>query len=106
MCRKGSAENVNFLFCINSAPRIQIAQQVQPRMECAPAGSVHVEQPVQYVPEGHHIVIKQLPKVLRLLLAQQMLVVMYVTVFFISLALFCSLGLDFNFSFIIVCEQE
>ena len=76
---------------MNSAPRIQIAQQVQPRTECAPAGCVHVEQPVQYVPEQPHIVIRHLPLLLRLLLAHQMLVVMYVTIFFISLTLFCSL---------------
>ena len=71
----------NFSFCINSAPQIPIAQQVQPRMECAPMGCVHVEQPVQYVPERPQLVIRPLPKLLRLLLAQQMLVAMYVTIF-------------------------
>ena len=83
--------NVNFSFCINSAAQIQIAPQVQPRMECAPVGCVHVEQPAQYVPEQPQLVIRPLPKLLRLSLAQQMLVVMYVTIFFISLTLFCSL---------------
>ena len=72
---------------------MQIAQQVQPKMECASVESVPVEQPEQYVPERPQLVIRQLPKLLRLLLAQQMLVVMYVTIFFISLTLFCSLGL-------------
>ena len=48
-------------------------------------GRVHVEQPVLYVPERPHIVLKQLPKLLQLLLAHQMLVVMYVTIFLISL---------------------
>ena len=85
--------NVIFSFCINSAPRIQIAQQVQPRMEFAPVGCVHVEQPVQYVPERHQLVIKQLPKLLRLLLVQQMLVAMYVTIFLISLTMFSSLDI-------------
>ena len=87
MCRLGSALfcNVNFSSSINSAPQIQIAQQVQPRMECAPVGSVHVEQLVQYVPERPQLVIKYLPKVPRLLLAHQMLVVMYVAIFLTSM---------------------
>ena len=83
--------NVNFSFCINSAARIQIAQQVQPRMEFAPVGCVHVDQPVQYVPERHQLVIQTLPKLLRLLLVQQLLVVMYVTINLISIAMFSSL---------------
>ena len=62
-------------------------------MECAPAGCVHVEQPVQYAPERPHLVIRQLPKLLRLLLVQQMLVAMYVTIFLISLTMFSSLDI-------------
>ena len=56
-------------------------------------GCVHVEQPVQYVLERHQLVIKQLPKLLRLLLVQQMLVAMYVTIFLISLTMFSSLDI-------------
>ena len=54
-------------------------------VECVP-----VEQPVQYVLEQPRLVIRQLPKLRRLLLAQQMLVVMYVTIFLISLTIFSS----------------
>ena len=53
-------------------------------------GCVHVDQPVQYVPERHQLVIQTLPKLLRLLLVQQLLVVMYVTIFLISLTMFSS----------------
>ena len=72
-------------------------------MECAPAGCVHVEQPVQYAPERPHLVIKQLPKLLRLLLVQQMLVVMYVTILLISLTTFSSLnaGCDVTYKYIL-----
>ena len=54
-------------------------------------GCVHVDQPVQYVPERHQLVIQTLPKLLRLLLVQQLLVVMYVTIFLISITMFSSL---------------
>ena len=53
-------------------------------------GCVHVDQPVQYVPERHQLVIQTLPKLLRLLLVQQLLVVMYVTIFLISITMFSS----------------
>ena len=56
-------------------------------------GCVHVDQPVQYVPERHQLVIQTLPKLLRLLLVQQLLVVMYVTIFLISLTMFSSLDI-------------
>ena len=66
-------------------------------MECAPVGSVHVEQPVQYVPERPQLVIKKPPQILRLLLDHRMLLVMYVPIFLIPITIFSSLGLLFVF---------
>ena len=76
----------DYLFCNVQAlaVRIQIANQINIRMEFVRLGSVHAERAVTYVPERPHFVEKRMPQVPRLqkMMAKTMPNVKYVNTIF------------------------